>query len=120
MAKYLLLLRDDGTTFPGLSPEAMQAAMQRYIDWTRGLAARGLLVDASKLADGAGRVVSGTPGRTTVTDGPYIEGKELVGGFYIVQAASFDEAASLAGDCPHLDFGSIEIRELEATGGEHA
>lgn len=118
MAKYLLLLRDDGTSFPALSPDAMQAALQRYIDWTRGLAARGLLVDASKLADGTGRVVSGPSARPTITDGPYIEGKELVGGFYIVEATSYDDAAALAGECPHLEFGSIEVRELETTGDE--
>lgn len=115
MAKYLLLLRDSGT-YPELSPEAMQGVLQRYMDWTKGLATRGLLVDASKLYDAAGRVLRGNGGQPAVTDGPYVEGKEVIGGFYIVQAGSYDEAIAISSDCPHLDFGSIEIRELEAMG----
>jgi len=119
MAKYLLLLRDTGT-YPDLSPEAMQAVLQRYIEWTSGLASRGVLVDASKLYDGAGRIVRGGQPKPVVTDGPYVEGKEVIGGYYVVQAASYEDTVALSSDCPHLDFGSIEIRELEAMGGEQS
>jgi len=115
MAKYLLLLRDTGT-YPDISPEAMQAVLQRYIDWTKGLATRGLLVDASKLHDGTGRVMRAPGAASAVTDGPYVEGKEVIGGYYVVTAASYDDAVALSSDCPHLDMGSIEIRELEAMG----
>ena len=119
MAKYLLLLRDTGT-YPDISPEAMQAVLQRYIDWTKGLATRGLLVDASKLHDGTGRVMRASGSSDAVTDGPYVEGKEVIGGYYVVQAASYEDTVALSSDCPHLDFGSIEIRELEAMGGEQS
>ena len=119
MAKYLLLLRDTGT-YPDLSPEAMQAVLQRYIDWTRGLATRGVLVDASKLHDSSGRIVRRGGSQPVVTDGPYVEGKEIIGGYYVVQAGSYEDTVTLASDCPHLDFGSIEIRELEAMGGEQS
>lgn len=115
MSKYLLLLRDDDT-FPDMAPDAMQALMQRYMDWTAGLAQRGVLVGASKLTDRAGRVVRRASGGSTVTDGPYVEGKELVGGYFVVHAASFDEAVEMTRDCPHLELGSIEIRQLENTG----
>jgi hypothetical protein len=115
MAKYLLLLRDAGT-YPDLSPDAMQAVLQRYIDWTGGLARRGVLVDASKLHDATGRVVRANGGQPSITDGPYVEGKEVIGGYYIVTAATYDDAVALSSDCPHLDFGTIEIRELEAMG----
>ena len=89
MAKYLLLLRDTGT-YPDLSPEAMQAVLQRYIDWTSGLASRGVLVDASKLYDGAGRIVRGGRPQPVVTDGPYVEGKEVIGGYFLVRRWSRD------------------------------
>ena len=114
MAKYLLLLRDAGT-YPDLSPEAMQDVLQRYIDWTAGLASRGVLVDASKLHDGTGRVVRAGGSTPSVTDGPYVEAREVIGGYYIVTAPSYEDAVTLSADCPHLAFGTIEIRELEAT-----
>lgn len=115
MPKFLLLLRDNDS-FPDLAPEAMQALLQRYVAWTEGLAGRGALVDASKLTDRVGRVVRRGASGPTVTDGPYVEGKELVGGYYVVTADSFDDAVALTSDCPHIELGSIEIRELEDTG----
>ena len=119
MAKYLLLLRD-ADTYPDMSPDAMQAILQRYMDWTQGLATRGLLVDASKLHDRTGRVLRPRAEGVAVTDGPFVEGKEIIGGYYIVSADSFDEAVVLSSDCPHLELGSIEIRELEAMGDAEA
>lgn len=115
MPKYLLLLRDDDS-FPDMAPESMQALLQRYMTWTDGLAGRGALVDASKLTDREGRVVRRGPGGPTVTDGPYVEGKELVGGYFVITAASFEDAVALTSDCPHLELGSVEIRALEDTG----
>lgn len=115
MPTYLLLLRDDDT-FPDMAPEAMQALVERYMQWSGALAARGALVGGQKLTDRAGRVVSRGARGVSVTDGPYVEGKELVGGYFLVTAASFDEAAALAQDCPHLELGSIEIREIEKMG----
>jgi len=50
-----------------------------------------------------------------ITDGPFAEAKEIIGGYFIVQANSYDEAVGLAKDCPHLDFGTIEVREIEIT-----
>ena len=46
-------------------------------------------------------------------DGPYTETKEILGGYFAVEAGSYDEAIELTRDCPHFDFGSIEIREIE-------
>jgi hypothetical protein len=50
-----------------------------------------------------------------VTDGPYAEGREVIGGLFIVDAKSYDEVVALCRDCPHLDFGAIEIREIQPT-----
>jgi hypothetical protein len=48
-----------------------------------------------------------------VTDGPFTEGKEVLGGFFTIEAAAYDKAIEIANTCPHLDFGSIEVREVE-------
>jgi hypothetical protein len=50
-----------------------------------------------------------------ITDGPYAEAREVIGGLFILEAADYEEAVALSRDCPHLDFGSIEIREIEPT-----
>jgi hypothetical protein len=52
--------------------------------------------------------------RVAVTDGPYAESKELVGGFFIIRAADYDEACSLALSCPHLSYGGgVEVRQIQ-------
>ncbi len=52
-------------------------------------------------------------GGVSVTDGPYVESREVIGGYFVVEAADYDAAAKMVEDCPHLDFGSIEIRRIE-------
>jgi hypothetical protein len=51
--------------------------------------------------------------KVAVTDGPFTEGKEVMGGLFVIEAGSYDEAVAIADGCPHLDFGSIEVREIE-------
>ena len=57
----------------------------------------------------------GSAGSAKVTDGPYAEAREVIGGLFILEAASYDEVVSLCQDCPHLEFGTIEIREVQPT-----
>ena len=52
-------------------------------------------------------------GGVAVTDGPYVESREVIGGYYLIEADDYETAAKLVEDCPHLDFGSIEIRRVE-------
>ena len=104
MSQFVLLLRDAG--FPSdLSPEEIQAIIGRYRAWRQKVGA-----DGRKLTDGAGRVMT----RGGVTDGPYAESKEVMGGLFMIEAKDYDEAVRIASDCPHLDFGSIEVREVDA------
>lgn len=114
MAKYVLLLRDKGEyPRPGMSPEEMQKVFERYRDWADGIQARGKLGGGQKLRAGDGRVMKRNGSKVAVTDGPFTESKEILGGFFIVDAKDYDEALSIANDCPHLDFGTIEVREIE-------
>jgi hypothetical protein len=116
--RYLLVARDTGdwaTTAASASPEEIQAIIGRYIEWSSRLAEQGKLLSGEKLKDGEGRVLSGRGSSLRVTDGPHAESKEVLGGFWLLQADSYDEAVRLAAECPHLDFGSLELREIEET-----
>jgi hypothetical protein len=115
MAKYVLLLHDAGAFPSDISPEEIQKIIERYVAWRRKVQQGGREVIGHKLRDGEGRLLRGAVGSPAVTDGPYAEATEVVGGLFIVDAASYDEAVSLARDCPHLDFGPIEIREVQPT-----
>lgn len=110
MSQYALLLRDNGKAFSGLSPEELQKLVQRYREWRRTKATGG-----QKLADGAGRVLRKSNGKPAVTEGPFAEAKEILGGFFVIEAAGYDEAVEIAKTCPHVDFGSIEVRQIELT-----
>lgn len=113
MPKYMLLLHDDPTGFMSLSPEEMQKAIEKYIAWGDTLRADGVILDGNKLNDQPGKVVRRTGGQVRATDGPHTESKEVLGGYYVIEAASYEEAIERSSGCPHLDFGSIEIREIE-------
>ena len=113
MPKYVILPVEKSDTFEGMSPQEMQRIVERYTRWTRALAEAERLVEGHKLADGTGRVLRGTGGELTVTDRPHTESKELVGGFWIIEAESYDEAEGLCRECPHLEYGPLVIREIE-------
>ncbi len=114
MANYMLLLYDSPTDFQDVSPAEMQRIIEKYRAWRDRLEEAGRLVGSDKLKDGEGRVVSSQNGKMRVLDGPYSETKEVVGGYFMVQAADYDDAVKLCEDCPHLEFGgTIEIREVD-------
>jgi hypothetical protein len=112
MDKYVLLLHET-PALQDLSPEEIQAIVARYKAWGQKLRAAGRHVDGQKLEDGTARIVRGEGAQTRITDGPYTETKDVVAGFYIILAESFDEAAEWSKDCPHLAFGAIEIRKID-------
>ncbi len=123
MPSYMLLLYDNPTDFADLSPEEMQRILEQYQAWSEGRKAAGRLLGSDKLKDGEGRVMRSENGQVRVLDGPFSETKEVVGGYFTIQAADYDEAVGLARDCPHLGYGGmIEIREIDhlATGCQGA
>ena len=108
MSKFVLLLRDSGMFPENISPEEIQQIVERYSKWKDKVRGSG-----QKLFDGEGRVVVRKDGGVAITDGPYVESREVIGGYFIVEAADYDAMLKLVEDCPHLDFGSIEIRRIE-------
>ena len=87
--------------------------MGRFNEWMSGLRAKGLVIGTNGL-DVAGAVLRGPRG-ASVTDGPYLESKEIVGGYVIIKADSLSHAIELARDCPGLDYQlAVEVRPLRA------
>lgn len=115
MPKFVLLLRDASHAYPNMSPDEMQAVVQRYVAWRGKVQQNGRSIMGHKLRDKEGRVVNGKGSALKITDGPYAEAREVMGGLFVIEAASYDEIVALAQDCPHLEFGSIEIREVQPT-----
>ena len=116
MARFLVLPRDPSGAWDDVSPAEMQRVVEKYMQWGSRLADAGKLEAGEKLQDGDGRVLGGEGAALRVTNGPFAEAREVVGGFWIVQAEDYDEAVRLVSDCPHLAFGSLEIRRIEELG----
>ena len=110
MKDFLLVYRIDYKAMPQGTPEQMEAMTKRWMDWIAGIAAQGKLADrGNRLAD-TGRVVKGS---NVVTNGPFTEIKESIGGYSAVKADSYDEAVELAKGCPILNVGgNVEVREI--------
>lgn len=107
MEQYLYLFRGGEINE---SPEAMQENMQKWTKWIEDLSKDGKFVSGLPL-DGSGKVLTGKS--RLVTDGPFTEGKEVVGGYSIVNAKDLEEATSLTKGCPIFESGgSVEIRKL--------
>lgn len=111
MKEFLMIFRNTPVnTDTPMSPEQMQEWMKPWQDWMGSIAARNQLADSGNRLASDGRVVK--PGNI-VTDGPYVEIKEAIGGYIIVKADSLDEAEELAKGCPILHVGgNVEVRTV--------
>jgi hypothetical protein len=111
MDKFLFLFRSVPVAQRGLSPEQMQAAMQKWIDWKDQLAKDGHIKSWGDRMDATGKVVRGKT--KSITDGPYVEVKDSIQGYLVIEAADMDQAVELAQGCPILDVdGSVEVRQF--------
>lgn len=112
MNDFLLIFRSDERIPRESSPEEMQANMKRWMDWIGGIAAQNRLTDRGNRLHHAGKVLKAN---NVITDGPYTEVKESVGGYTMIKASSLEEATELAKGCPILLVGgSVEVREINA------
>jgi len=93
------------------TPERAQRSMQAWLGWIRGLEAKGHLKDPGQPLDRAGKVVRAK--NKVVTDGPYAEAKEVLGGYFLIEAADLDEAIKWATKIPAAwDGGKVELRPV--------
>lgn len=110
MKDFLLAYRADYDKMPRRSPEEMQALTKRWMDWIGSIAAQNKLTDRGNRLDLSGKVIRPDG---VITDGPYTEIKESLGGYSIVKASSIEEAIGLAKGCPILAAGgNVEVREI--------
>jgi hypothetical protein len=109
MKEFLLIFRREITNEPALSPEQLQAMMKPWQDWIGNIAAQNKLVTAGNRLEGDGKVVK----PNVITDGPYVETKEAIGGYTIIKAASLEEATEISKGCPILQVGgNVEVRAI--------
>ncbi len=108
---YLFVLRGP-VDEPDPTPEQMQQVMQSWMAWIDGMRSKGVYLGGDRLQDAPARVLRG-PNGENVTDGPFVEAKELVGGTMLIAAKDFAQASELAKGCPGFTQGwSVEVREL--------
>ncbi|MFK7904637.1 MAG: YciI family protein [Chitinophagales bacterium] len=109
MKEFMMLFRHVPNPSYQPSQEDIQAEIKKWQDWIGGIAAQGKFSSTNQLGY-EGKVVK--PGNV-ITDGPYAEVKEIIGGYIIVKAESFDEAVEFAKGCPMLDVGGhVEVRQF--------
>ena len=110
MKDFMLLFRQPGYDYSNTSPKEMQALAKKWQDWAAGITAQGKLASHGPRLAMEGKVLKAGG---VVTDGPFVEIREILGSFIIVKADSLEEATTLAHGCPALDAGgSVEIRPL--------
>ena len=108
MANFLYVFR--GGMAVDASPQQMQEHMQKWADWIQHLSKTGNF-KAGEPLEAEGKVIKGR--KKVVTDGPYAEAKDLVGGYLLVSAKNLDEAVELSRGCPIFDSdGSVEVRPI--------
>jgi hypothetical protein len=112
---FMLLLRG-GVSNRDLSPDELQRQIERYMNWIEQLRRDGHFVAGEPL-DETGKLLSGKDG-STITDGPFTESKEEVGGYFIIRASSLEAAVELAQGCPIFrNNGTVEVRPIQAVPG---
>ena len=116
MARFMLILEGKPHCYQHLSPDEMQRVFEKYRAWGDSMRATGRLAGGDKLRDEGGKIVSAVKGKVSVVDGPYSEAREVVGGYMMLQAESYEEAVALVSNNPHLEFGRITIRAVDPMG----
>lgn len=110
MKEFVLLFRKPDLDNGSLESEDINALVRKWDDWVSGIVAEGKLLSSGSRLSKEGKVLR--PGGV-ITDGPFVEIKEKLGGFAIIKAESLDEATTLAHGCPVLEVGgSVEIRPV--------
>ncbi len=108
MSEFLFLYRGGDS---GRSPEAMQQSMQKWMNWMKDLGAKGHIKDQGHPLERTGKLVKGQ--KKVVTDGPYAETKDIVGGYTLIEARDLEQATELSKGCPIFEAdGQVEVRPI--------
>jgi hypothetical protein len=113
--KFMLLLWGDESQWADMSEEEAASEMARWEEYTNQLTAAGAMVSGEGLqASATSKTLRIENGERIVTDGPFAETKEQLGGFYVIECESFDDALEWAAKVPSAERGSTEIRPVVA------
>lgn len=109
--RYMLLIHEPVGQRQARTQDEGEAVYQRMLSFAAGLQARGVLraVESLSSQDKAARVKA-SQGSIQVLDGPFAEAKEMVGGFFLLDCATREEALAIAGECPAAQWATIEVR----------
>jgi hypothetical protein len=110
---YMLLILEERGQRQARTPNEGQAAWNSMLSFADGLKARGLLKAAESLKrDEDGARVQIRDGRSRILDGPFAEAKEMVGGFFLLDCKTREEALAIARECPAAQWATVEVREI--------
>ena len=114
MKEYLLLIREDFSAYGNITPEEMQKSIEAHMKWVEKLVESGNFKGGEPLSP-EGKVIKGS--EMVITDGPFVELKESISGYYFLLANSLAEVMELAKGCPSLamDNATLEVREVLQT-----
>lgn len=111
--QYMLLIHDDPSAWAGMSEEQVNAVMGEYFAYSAAIREEGIFVEGSPLQGREeARTVRVRDGKKLVADGPFAETKELIGGYYVVDCETLDQALDAAARIPSARFGAIEVRPV--------
>ncbi|HKY93257.1 MAG TPA: YciI family protein [Nevskiaceae bacterium] len=113
----MLLIVEDAQARRSRPVELANHRMDRMNAFADGLRARGILKAAESLAsDAHGARISASAGKRLVLDGPFAEAKEIVGGFFLLEVATREEAVAIGKECPAVEWATVEVRQLGPCG----
>jgi hypothetical protein len=114
--QYMLLIYSTEAEFENMPPGEAEKIFGSYMEYTREMAKAGVLRAGEALKPvQTATTVRVRSGKVTTLDGPFAETKEQLGGFYIIEVESLDEATTWASKCPSAPYGSIEVRPVMPT-----
>jgi hypothetical protein len=111
--RYLCLVYFEPTIFDAFTPAEGAAFTNESLTYDESLAARGVFVDANALqSTDQARTIRVRDGKASVTNGPFAETREVLGGYVLVEASNMDEALKAAAGIPLARHGSVEVRPV--------
>jgi hypothetical protein len=110
---YLLLIYANEAEITGLGENALKKVVGEYTDFTKSIVQAGNFKAGDRLKPvSSASTVRVRNGKATITDGPFAETREQLGGYYLIEAKNLDEATAIAARIPGARFGSIEVRPV--------
>jgi hypothetical protein len=110
--RFMLMIYGNRQGWEGLGKVAVDALVAAHQSVQQELGRTGELVDTEELVVDDARVVRTSGGRPSVTDGPFTEGEQFLGGYYLIECAGWDRAMEIAGRFREAEFAPIEVRRV--------